>query len=512
MSISTERKILNLNKVLVKESISKWIEQDIIVPDSKPDALKIVNITVTPYINDMQVLDGGKVKITGRINYFVIYNVSDPVFNTRGLFMSYPYTETLNVEGITKESILNIVPITKNVIFSLPNERKISVKSEILFKIRAKTPVTINLITKFNTDKDIEYKIKECDFNNILFKKKSIIASKEDVMLPKQAEDFFEILKLDVKVINTEYKESYNKIMVKGDMDISLIYLSEDREDSFKRLNLQVPFSSMVELPSINENSKFDIKYEIQNFNLALNEEITTTKTFSLDYEIEVEVNMFEEQRIEYIEDFYSQSQDLRYSEESVELVKREVEMFKNIEVVENISNILSPNTRLIDYTLDVSNIEPTLNSNIVKLDGNAKISLLIFNLENMELENKTIDVLINEEFRIDDINQDTRIYLELKNSNINIIPQGNDLEVRIKIDVYSNIEDVIKLNLIDDIMEEKLDISDLDSMNIYIVKQGDTLWSIAKKYKTSIGKIAKINNIEDVNVLDKGQKILVIR
>lgn len=512
MPISTERKILNLNKVLVKESISKWIEQDIIVPDSKPDALKIVNITVTPYINDTQVLDGGKVKITGRINYFVIYNVSDPVFNTRGLFMSYPYTETLNVEGATKESILNIVPITKNVIFSLPNERKISVKSEILFKIRAKTPVTINLITKFNTDKDIEYKIKECDFNNILFKKKSIIASKEDVMLPKQAEDFFEILKLDVKVINTEYKESYNKIMVKGDMDISLIYLSEDREDSFKRLNLQVPFSSMVELPSINENSKFDIKYDIQNFNLALNEEITSTKTFSLDYEIEVEVNMFEEQRIEYIEDFYSQSQDLRYSEESVELVKREIEMFKNIEVVENISNILSPNTRLIDYTLDVSNIEPVLNSNIVKLDGNAKISLLIFNLENMELENKTIDVLINEEFRIDDINQDTRIYLELKDSNLNITTQGNDLEVRIKIDVYSNVEDIIKLNLIDDIMEEKLDISDLDSMNIYIVKQGDTLWSIAKKYKTSIGKIAKINNIEDINVLDKGQKILVIR
>ena len=48
--------------------------------------------------------------------------------------------------------------------------------------------------------------------------------------------------------------------------------------------------------------------------------------------------------------------------------------------------------------------------------------------------------------------------------------------------------------------------------MNIYIVKENDDLWNIAKKYKTSIENIQKINEeLRDDN-LSVGQKILIIR
>lgn len=41
-----------------------------------------------------------------------------------------------------------------------------------------------------------------------------------------------------------------------------------------------------------------------------------------------------------------------------------------------------------------------------------------------------------------------------------------------------------------------------------YTVKQGDTLTSIAKKYKLSTTRLIKINNIKDVNKLTVGQKL----
>ena len=59
----------------------------------------------------------------------------------------------------------------------------------------------------------------------------------------------------------------------------------------------------------------------------------------------------------------------------------------------------------------------------------------------------------------------------------------------------------------------DKLDLSNIDSMNIYIVRPGDTLWNIAKKYKTSVEKILKTNeDILDPNNINVGQKIFVIR
>ena len=43
-----------------------------------------------------------------------------------------------------------------------------------------------------------------------------------------------------------------------------------------------------------------------------------------------------------------------------------------------------------------------------------------------------------------------------------------------------------------------------------YIVKRGDTLSAIAKKYKTTVTKLAKDNNIKNVNKISVGQKIKI--
>ena len=44
----------------------------------------------------------------------------------------------------------------------------------------------------------------------------------------------------------------------------------------------------------------------------------------------------------------------------------------------------------------------------------------------------------------------------------------------------------------------------------VYIVKKGDTLSKIAKDYKTTVDKLAKDNNIKNVNLIYVGQKIII--
>lgn len=509
--INFVKKNLNLNKCSINQNVSDWIEQDIIVPDTKPDAVKIVNVTVTPYVTDVEPMDG-KLKVMGKVNYFVIYRVDDERFNTRGLFVTYPYNEILDVPGMTSDTMPSVRPVVKNVIYSLPNERKIAIKSEVMFKIKVKNPVNVNLINRFEDDLQIECKMKEGFFNNIMESKRNIIASKDDVMLPKEAEDFFEILNVTANIKNTEYKESYNKIMVKGDIAVKLVYLSEEKEIGVKTVYLEIPFSAMIELENISDNSKFDIRYQIQDFSLRPNEDITSTKTMIADYQIEVDVTMYEEEDTEYVEDFYSQTQELQYDDEAIEVVSRIDDVDRVIEVRENLTNILPPNTKLIDYEVDTSYITPSINGNVVRLDGNAKVSLLILDLENMEVENKVVDILINEEFSIDNVQENTKVYVDIKEGEATVTGDGQDLDIRLTITVSSELETVNNINVIDNIVQEKLDAMNLDSMNIYIVKPGDTLWSIAKRYKTSVEKIANTNNIENVNSIDVGQKILIIR
>src|SRR5690606_10558381 len=43
-----------------------------------------------------------------------------------------------------------------------------------------------------------------------------------------------------------------------------------------------------------------------------------------------------------------------------------------------------------------------------------------------------------------------------------------------------------------------------------YIVKKGDTLWEIAKKYNTTVAKLVGLNKIKNPNLIYPGQKIRV--
>lgn len=511
MSISTERKNLNLNKISIRESVNTWIEQDIIVPDTKPDAIKIVNLTVNAYITECEILDD-KIKVVGKLNYYIIYKCNEGDMGTRGLFVTFPYTQTLPVKGANKSMCATVIPCVKNVIYSLPNERKISTKTELIFKITLKAPVNISLVNKFETEEEIECKVKEEMFNNIIVTKKSIIVSKEEVMLPKENEDFFEILKVVPNIKNTEYKESYNKIMVKGDLDASVLYLSENTDSPISTLNIKVPFTGMIELENINDRSNFDIKYLIQDFNIRPNVDITSTKTLTVDYQVEVEVKMFEESRVEYISDFYSQTRQLDYETENVSVVRNEANLKRTIDLKDTVSNILVNDNKLVEFFLDSNYISSRIAGNTIHIEGNAKMNLLLVNNNTLDLEMKVVDILVNEEYTLEEMKEDMGVSVNIDVEYSNIVQNGNDLEITATLGVSVDLENVTTINIVDKITEQKLDTSNLDSMNIYIVKAGDTLWSIAKRYKTSVDKIIKTNNIMDPDKLEIGQKILIIR
>ncbi|MCI7039840.1 MAG: LysM peptidoglycan-binding domain-containing protein [Mollicutes bacterium] len=65
---------------------------------------------------------------------------------------------------------------------------------------------------------------------------------------------------------------------------------------------------------------------------------------------------------------------------------------------------------------------------------------------------------------------------------------------------IYPNQKIIIKQEITDNVSHE----------TIYIVKKGDTLSGIAKKYNTTYQKLAKDNNIENPNLIYPNQKIII--
>jgi len=47
--------------------------------------------------------------------------------------------------------------------------------------------------------------------------------------------------------------------------------------------------------------------------------------------------------------------------------------------------------------------------------------------------------------------------------------------------------------------------------MVVYITRKGDSLWSVAKKFKTTMESIIQLNQLEE-GVLHPGQKLLILK
>ena len=48
--------------------------------------------------------------------------------------------------------------------------------------------------------------------------------------------------------------------------------------------------------------------------------------------------------------------------------------------------------------------------------------------------------------------------------------------------------------------------------MTIYFVKPGDSLWKIAKKFRTTVENIAGVNGIEKIDKINIGQQLFIPR
>ena len=58
---------------------------------------------------------------------------------------------------------------------------------------------------------------------------------------------------------------------------------------------------------------------------------------------------------------------------------------------------------------------------------------------------------------------------------------------------------------------EEVESAKSVQPMVVYIVKEDDSLWQIAKKFKTTMATISQVNQLED-DSLTTGQKLLILK
>ena len=474
MEVQVSKENICINKIVAEKKEVLFIDSDMIVPDSKPDILSTINTSGNICLYKKEISED-KVKIEGCINTYIMYLPDSKEDNLRGLNCNMDFSENIAVNGVREGMNLKVEYILKDIECKVINGRKIKLKASMEVTIKAFSNEEIEIVNKINN-------VEEND-------------------------ELAEILNVDIKLVDKDMKISYNKILAKAEAKIKIMYLTEDNR--IGKITGKIPVVGFIDIQNVSESNICDIDYEIKNMIIKPNS--SGENSIYVEIEIEESCMAYENKQINLIQDLYSPTCNLEFSQKKILSMNNIKKTQKNFSIKENINFTDIEEQNLLDVEIIPNLINTEISNSKITYSGELNINF-IFNKDNsISSRNGKIpfEVSLDNENRSDDIYLETEILVEGQNFEVR---SGGEIEGKVDIDIENRNLKNIGMNIIDNVelSKDEKEEEDYDSLILYIAKPGDSLWKIAKKFNSTVEEIARMNGIEDENIINIGQKIYI--
>ena len=502
--IEAQRENLSINKLIAEKKDIIFAEGDMIVPDSKPDILNTICTSgvVSIYKKEAQ---EEKVRLDGAVNTYIMYMPDGTDDTVRGLNTSIDFSENLNVpnckEGMTVISDVNVKSIEGKVI----NGRKIGIKATLEVNLRIYLNEDVEVINEIQDENNIQILKEDLKVNSLVGQGETKIYAKDNIQIDNM-DNLAEILKTQVCLVDRDIKISYNKVLTKAEAEIRIMYLTEDNR--INTVNYKIPVVGFIDIPNVSEENICDVNYEIKNIIIKPNSQ--EEHSIYIEIEIGVVCYVYEEKQMNLIQDMYSPIEQIDFEKKQVMAIteKKNVSTLKQIREKINLKDIEGLNLIDVDVVPSIVN-ENKINSKILY---EAELNLM-FIFENSRTQIITKDAKIPFEYTVENLQNgeslNTNCNMEIKSQDF-ILQDGGNINCNVDVQANTNMYRTANINMIDSIQENENSEEEDYSIVIYIVKKGDTLWNIAKEFRSTVDGIARVNGIENRDLIMPGQKLYI--
>ena len=508
MAIKTSNENVCINRIISQKQESFTVEGDEIVPDIKPDILNIISTSGNICIYKKEIQDG-KAKIDGVINVYALYLADDENGSIRCINSSLDFSKTIDIDETKQDMQLEQRISIQSIDTKILNGRKINIKAILNLNICIYSNEEIEILKNIEDIPDMQTLNKSCYIHSLVGKGNTIVYAKDTIKIDK-LDNLLEIIKVKTNIINQETKISYNKVLVKANMSVKVVYLTEDNRIGSTTVN--IPIMGFIDIQNINENNMCDVSYQLKNLNIKPNN--MEEHSIYIDTEVDVNCMVYDNKEIRVIEDLYSPSREIDYTQRNIIILKdkKRIEKICNISNNEKISEI--GKNKIYDVEVQTNILGKKIMNGRVIYNGEINANFLFGTPEELRVINSKL-VTIPFEFNIDeeqiksDSNIETNIEIVSQDFSV-MLDESIDMRIDLKFDL--SILDTEKIKIISDVEENQTRIKESYSIVIYYTKPGDTLWNIAKRFGSTVEEIVKINNIENENKIIVGEQLFIPR
>ncbi|MDD6214429.1 MAG: DUF3794 domain-containing protein [Firmicutes bacterium] len=505
--MDVNKQSINVGKAVWQGDIRGSAEGSIIVPDVKPDILKVLQVDADTFITEKQI-ENGKITISGKVNVTVLYvpeSVELPIESIHGTF---EFCETLKRSEFSENMRFAASADAEKVSYKPINSRKVGIEAQICISVQVIAEKNYAFVSgieddcaQFMTDCIRLCSTEECrDFN---------FEISDTAELPEGKSSIGEILRSNVMISEKECRALQGKLVVKGKANAYILYL--DEKSCIEYMDFELPFTEVFDIDSLAEEQECDISFEVCDTDIAL--QGGSNRTISIFSDVRVAVRAECQQEIPILTDCYFTNADaeLLYENYDIEEIASKPffstvmkEMIQHDSKLPEIHSVYSVVAKPYITSAQVQ-------SGRIAVSGKTVIYIL-YTTEDKQIPVCSINEEIPFSYMIDsdgaEHSMEVLLNIECEHISYTINSAGN-VEIRCGLRICGKVMRKYQLKAIIDVQAKETERCN-KGIIIYFVKENDSLWEVAKRYHVKEDQIAECNSLEDGSALIKGEKLII--
>lgn len=529
MELITKR--IHTNQTNCRSDIQVTLEDDINVPDSKPDIDHIIKVQGEIQLQELTP-ENDRVIIRGQLSFSLLYLCTAdlrPIHTMKG---QIPFEETINMENATPEKEIHCHFDLEDCQASMINSRKISIRSILsLHCCQDETEdleVGVGIVSEDAARADMNELaspdgLHQCyqtmELTTLAMQRKDLFRIKEETVLPKGKPNCESLLYYEMTPQGLTTRLVEDGIRISGDLSLFVLYTPEDDERTLEFFETELPFDGIVTCHGCNEDMIADIAVipgkKLLEFRA---DEDGEERIMDLEMTLHLEMKFYQEESFEYLEDAYSTNCELDLQRQQAIAQKLLIKNQSTLRVADRIKidPEREPILQLCNATGTIQIDDQSIVEDGIELEGAVELELLYITEDDDRPLNVVHGTIPFQHFiEARGIQPSDQYELQTDISSINVIMlDREEIEAKLVLNLDILVFTSCGGNVVISISETPMDLErfqEMPGLVGYIAKDSDRLWDIAKKYNTTVDSIRQLNHLEQ-DEIHRGDKLLLLK
>ncbi len=500
MSAEIRKSTVKISRPVYEGRGQTVCQADIIVPDTMPDCLKVLQVEGKA-VTESRMITKGKISVRGRVECEILY-VPENAGGVRCINNSIPFAYSENVEGAEEKMFFEANCTVSHLEYQPVNSRKINVKAVVEAEGKITGSREIQFVSSVQGE-GAEVKTGKFTGRNRVICKSVEFDISENVAMPGNAET---IIKAGGEMKNREIKIINNKVVAKGDVGIALMYRGEG--ENINVITALVPFTEILDAEGISDSQQWKVDYELKEISARIAE---TEGGKEARCVVSVEVHICSDEILEFegVTDIYGTENVLVPQKEEMQLEGECKTLNQKIDIREivKISEDAPAVNEIFALQVKPCSVQCIGGTAGIRTEGEVQCSLTY--ISDKEDERVHTEIFNLPFVSTADMDYDGELKSVVKPGVGEWNRSGNNLELCIPLEIETMCTKKTRTEIVTEVKEYEQTENDSPAMVLCFVQKGDSVWEIAKRYHSRISDIERVNKISG-DEIQEGMMLLI--